>query len=127
MWNLLVRSRSLNPFLAALESEWHSLVSKLKDREDFLGAMRQTPIKPTGEPLADWAPTRFFSGWRSFQCHGRATARFYAAAAPHTRPSVPDHKCLWWGRETCATNLAFARVDPAQQRLQFRHPAEGSG
>ena len=89
---------SPEPFPAALEAEWHSLVPELNDREAFLGAMWQTPIKPTGEPLADWARTRFFPVGDPFNAITEAIARFHAAAAPHTRPSVPDHKCLWWGR-----------------------------
>ena len=121
---------SPEPFPAALESEWHSLVPVLKDREAFLGAMRQTPIKPTGEPLADWARTRFFPVGDPFNAIAEAIARFYAAAAPHTRPSVPDHKCC--GGDGLPSNI-FANESSAcqcwsgTQGLQLRHPQAGSG
>ena len=122
---------SPEPFPAALEAEWHSLVPLLKDREAFLGAMRQTPIKPTGEPLADWARTRFFPAGDPFNAIAEAIARLYAAAAPHTRPSVPDHKRLWPGRiaieRVRKRNPALASAGPARQGLQLRHPRTGSG
>ena len=86
---------SPEPFPPALESEWHTLVPSLEDKENFLAAVRQTSIRPTGERLANWARTRFFPLGDPFNAIAETIARLYAAAAPHARPSIPDHKCLW--------------------------------
>jgi len=102
---------SPEPFPTALESEWHSLVPLLKDRESFLGAMRQTPIGPTGQPLADWARTRFFPVGDPFNAIAEAIARYYTAAAPHNSRSVPDHGRLWPRR------IAIEHVRKRIQRL----------
>lgn len=53
---------SPEPIPPALSAEWHGLVPVLKDKDSFLGALREYPVAATAAPLAAWARSRFETG-----------------------------------------------------------------
>jgi hypothetical protein len=99
---------SPEPFPEALAAEWHGLVPVLENRDDFLQAVRQSPVEPTGTRLATWARAQFLGNDPLDTIVGMI-ARLHQAMGSGERTSLPDYRRLWNGRIMFEVALKWRR------------------